>query len=75
MFHTLRESKSQIRMRCFDIRKNMILNPYIQFIWTLIVGFFFILPCMVSSAIIYVVFYKEHKPVLANNVSSAVKTL
>ena len=59
MIDNIRNSKARIRSKCFNCRRNMILNPSYHFLWVMSVGFGCLIPCATSLAIIYREFYHK----------------
>jgi len=51
--NALKNSKSKCRRNCFDLRIRLIVNPMSQFLIVLLLGFFGLLPSMISVIIIY----------------------
>lgn len=63
---SLRNTSSNLRIRCFRMRKNFILHHEKQFLAAFLTGLLFLLPCLISLIIIHQKFYDNNKQYLGD---------
>jgi len=64
---SLKNSNSKLRQKCFQLRKSIILYPNMQLFASILIGFIFILPVVISLNMFRNKFYSTHIQYLSDD--------